>query len=126
LAWTVSFFILMLPAFWYAGKPIGLGVAPVLAVVWKFFVASVAASGGTAWLIHFMPFAVIPGALGAFVRLVVVSLLFSVLYLCMVVALHRGLGPLRQAARIAGDLLPQRATAESAAVEAPGVATSPM
>ena len=41
LAWTISYFILMLPAFWYAGKPIGFGVAPVLAVVWKFFVAAV-------------------------------------------------------------------------------------
>ena len=28
LAWTVSYFILMFPAFWYAGKPIGFGVAP--------------------------------------------------------------------------------------------------
>ena len=37
LAWTVSFFVLMLPAFWYAGKPIGLGVAPVLAVSLEIF-----------------------------------------------------------------------------------------
>ena len=51
LAWTVSFFVLMLPAFWYAGKPIGFSVAPVLAAVWRFFVASVAA-GCTTGLAH--------------------------------------------------------------------------
>jgi polysaccharide transporter, PST family len=114
LAWTVSFFVLMLPAFWYAGKPIGFGVDSVLAVVWKFFVASVVAGGSVAWLIHIMrPFAATPGALGAFARLVSVSLLFSALYLGMVIALHRGLEPLRQAARLVGDLLPQRAAPPS-------------
>jgi PST family polysaccharide transporter len=125
LAWTVSFFVLMLPAFWYAGKPIGLGVAPVLAVVWKFFVASVVAGCTTAWLIHiFAPFAAAPGALGAFARLVSVSLLFFTLYLGMVVALHRGLEPLRQAARLVGDLLPQRAAAQSVSAIPPTAVTS--
>jgi polysaccharide transporter, PST family len=125
LAWTVSFFVLMLPAFSYAGKPIGLGVAPVLAVVWKFFAASVAAGCTTAWLIHSMPpFAATPGALGAFARLISVSLLFFVLYLCMVVALHRGLEPLRQATRLAADLRPQRAATESVVVEPSAIATS--
>ena len=43
LAWTVSYFLLMFPGFWYAGKPIGLGIGPVFAVIWKFFAASVGA-----------------------------------------------------------------------------------
>ena len=55
VAWTVSFFILMLPAFWYAGKPIGFGVAPVLGVIWRFFAASVVAGCGAAWLIYVAP-----------------------------------------------------------------------
>ena len=41
LAWTTSYFLLMFPGFWYAGKPIGLGIGPVFAVIWKFFAASV-------------------------------------------------------------------------------------
>jgi len=126
LAWTVSFFVLMLPAFWYAGKPIGFGVGPVLAVVWKFFVASVAAGCTTAWFIHLMPFTATPGALGAFARLLSVSLLFFVLYLCMVIALHRGLEPIRLAARLVADLRPQNPATESVAHEPPVVTTSPM
>jgi O-antigen/teichoic acid export membrane protein len=126
LAWTVSFFVLMLPAFWYAGKPMGLGLAPVLAVVWKFFVASVVAGCTAAWLIHIMPpFAATSGALGAFARLMSVSVLFFALYIGMVVALHRGLEPLRQAARLVGDLLPRRAAARSVSAT-PAVATSPV
>ncbi len=118
LAWTISFFVLMLPAFWYAGKPIGFGAAPVLAVVWKFFVASVVAGCTTAWLRHTLPlFAATPGALGAFARLVSVSVVFFAIYLGMVVALHRGLDPLRRAARLAGDLLPQRAPTETISAE---------
>jgi len=45
----------MLPAFWYAGKPIGLGVGPIVATVWKFFVASAVAGCGAALLVHIMP-----------------------------------------------------------------------
>ena len=29
-AWTASFYLLMFPSFWYAGKPIGLGIGSVL------------------------------------------------------------------------------------------------
>jgi len=118
LAWTVSFFVLMLPAFWYAGKPIGLGVSPVLGVVWKFFVASVLAGCGAAWLIHLVPlFGATPGASGALARLVSVSLVFLALYLGAVVALHRGLQPIRQAARLVEDLLPKRAARQPDSVD---------
>jgi polysaccharide transporter, PST family len=124
-AWTVAFFVLLIPAFWYAGKPIDFGVAPVIAVVWKFFAASVLAGCSTAWLIHIAhPFGAVPGALGALARLVLVSLLFFSLYLGAVVALHRGLDPIRQAGRLVHDLLPQRpalpiSTSTAAAVTSP-------
>ncbi len=109
LAWTTSFFVLMLPAFWYAGEPIGFRVAPVLAVVWKFFAASVVAGGNTALLLRFVPrLMAAPGALGAFWRLIGISTFFFALYLLGVIALHRGLAPLRQAASLVHDLLPQR------------------
>jgi PST family polysaccharide transporter len=118
LAWAVSFFVLMFPAFWYAGKPIGFGVAPILAVVWKFFVASVAAGGSTAWLIHFAPrLAAAPGALASFERLISVSTIFFSLYLVGVAVLHRGIEPLRQAASLVHDLRPQR----TASVEMEGI-----
>jgi PST family polysaccharide transporter len=55
LAWTTSYFLLMFPGFWYAGKPIGLGIGPVFAVIWKFFIASAGAGLGTALIIRAMP-----------------------------------------------------------------------
>ena len=125
LAWTVSFFVLLIPSLWYAGRPIGLGVGPVLTIIWKFFVASVVAAGNTAWLIHIMPqLEAMPGAVGALARLVSYSLLFTTLYLGAVVALHRGVEPIRHAAGLLGDLLPRRSGTRSVAVAPPAAATS--
>ena len=56
LAWTISYFLLMFPGFWYAGKPIGLGIGPVFVVIWKFFAAAAGAGVGTALIIKTMPF----------------------------------------------------------------------
>ncbi len=108
-AWTASYFLLMFPGFWYAGKPIGLGMGPVFAVVWKFFAASVGAAIATFLIIRAMPyFAVAFGAAGAFVRMVFVSLLFFALYVVAVIALHQGLSPLRDTVNLLRDLLPER------------------
>jgi len=108
-AWTASYFLLMFPGFWYAGKPIGLGIGPVLAVIWKFFAASVGAGIGTLLIFRAMPyFARMSGLQGAFVRMVSVSLVFSGLYFGGVTALHRGLKPLSETADLIRDLLPER------------------
>jgi O-antigen/teichoic acid export membrane protein len=107
LAWTVSFFLLMFPGFWYAGRPIGMGMGPVFAVIWKFFAASVWAGGLTFLIIRAMPpFAAMVGARGAFIRMVSDSSIFFGLYFCGVIALHKGLKPLRETASLVRDFLP--------------------
>ena len=108
LAWTISYFLLMFPGFWYAGKPIGMGVGPVFAVIWKFFAASVGAGVGTALIIRAMPlFSTVSGAPGAFLRMVSVSLLFFALYFVGVIALHKGLKPVSETVALLRDLLPE-------------------
>jgi O-antigen/teichoic acid export membrane protein len=108
-AWTASYFLLMFPGFWYAGKPIGLGIGPVFAVIWKFFAASVLAGCATALIIGTTPrFAAGLGASGAFVRMVSVSTVFFALYLLAVLALHGGLKPVSDTVRLFGDLLPEK------------------
>jgi O-antigen/teichoic acid export membrane protein len=110
LAWTASYFLLSFPAFWYAGKPIGLGVGSVFAVVWKFFAASVGAAFATAMIVRTVPyFATAFGARGALVRMVAVSLVFVGLYLVGVIALHQGLRPLTETVGLVRELLPERA-----------------
>jgi O-antigen/teichoic acid export membrane protein len=109
LAWTTSYFLLMFPGFWYAGKPIGLGPGPVFAIIWKFFVASVGAGCGTVLIVRAMPhFVTAPGASGALVRMVSVSLIFFALYIGGVITLHLGLKPLSETVSLLRDLLPER------------------
>ena len=116
-AWTTSFCMLMLPAFWYAGKPIGFGIAPLLSVLWKYALAALAAGCTAAAIVFQMQHLLArPGWTGALVRVVIVSFVFLALYLLAVVLLHGGNEPVRQITRLAPDLLPWgRSTTPAAA-----------
>jgi PST family polysaccharide transporter len=120
VAWTTSFWILMLPAFWYAGKPIGFTIAPLLSVLWKYALAAIAAGATAAAIISQMQhLQALSGWTGAFVRVVIHSSLFVALYLLAVVLLHGGNEPVRQITRLAPDLLPWGKSAAPAAATLP-------
>jgi O-antigen/teichoic acid export membrane protein len=124
LAWTISYFVLLVPAFWYAGTPIDLPVRSVLSAVWKFFLASTVAGFITGVVIHFLPSDWgLSGALGALARLASISVLFFVLYLVVVVLLYRGLGPLNQTLSLIRDIVPWQKKKDLAPVIEAGVTT---
>lgn len=107
VAWCASFWILILPAFLYAGKPIDFPTFKLVSIVWKYTLASLVAGSGTALLLGRVPvLALLPGAFGSFLRIVMFSGLFGVLYAGMVVALHRGLEPIRQALSLMQEMIP--------------------
>jgi len=109
VAWTASFWILMIPAFWYAGKPIHLGIAPVLSAVWKYFLASLLAGCASIGLIRMIPrFPIaLPEPVAVLVRIVLTSLLFAALYLGAIILLHRGYAPLQQFAALLREMVPR-------------------
>lgn len=105
-AWTSSFWILTIPAFQYAGKPVGLGVRAVLAVLWKYVLASLVAGSACAVILTRIPTLVIAsGSGGAFGRIAVISVLLGALYLGAVTVLHRGFSPFRQIAAVLKEAL---------------------
>jgi O-antigen/teichoic acid export membrane protein len=109
LAWTASFFLLMFPGFWYAGKPIEMGIGPMFAVIWRFFAASVAAGCAIFVVLRAISHSGTPlGASGAFVRMVSVSAAFTGLYLLAVVILHGGDKPIKDSISLLADLLPEK------------------
>ena len=117
-AWTISYFLLMFPGFWYAGKPIGLSIGPIFAVIWGFFIASLGAGFGTVLIVRALPhIAMAYGAPSALVRMVLVSLLFFGLYSAGVIAVHQGLKPLTETLRLLRDLLPERAVRSVETIE---------
>ncbi len=107
IAWTASYWILIVPAFWYAGRPIHLGIAPVFSAVWKYPLASLLASCACVGIIRAIPpFIVLSEPVGVLVRIVTTSLWFAVLYLGAVILLHRGCGPLQQVAALFQEMVP--------------------
>jgi len=109
IAWTISYFLLMLPGFWYAGKPISLGLGTILSVIWRFFIASVAAGCVTALIVSRLPHSLmLDSTVAAFARMLTVSLVFAAIYLSCVILLHRGFKPLSETVDLLRDFLPER------------------
>jgi PST family polysaccharide transporter len=107
VAWTASFWILTLPALWYAGKPVGFGIGPMISVIWRYAVGALIAGIAAAPVLARVPTLVgAPGAGGALERIATASCLFGVLYLAAVVAMHGGWEPLHQITRILADVVP--------------------
>jgi PST family polysaccharide transporter len=109
VAWSVSFWVLTLPSIWYAGRPIGFGVMPVVRAIWRYIAASLAAGVAafevlthSAWLL------ILDDTAGALLRIVCVTVLFGALYLLAVIALYRGLKPLRTMITLIGEVRGRR------------------
>jgi polysaccharide transporter, PST family len=114
MAWTMSFWILAVPAFWYAGKPIQLGVGAVAGAVWRYILASAVAGVGAAFIIPRGLFlgsehslVSTHGWVVALERILVNSALFAVLYVAAVIVLHGSLRPLHQIANLAREMAPR-------------------
>lgn len=108
-AWTASFYIMIIPAFWYAGKPIGLQVPSVIGAIWRYIAAAIVAGLACAGLMASMPWLPLvtsSGLAGAVARIVTNSVLFTLLYLATVIVLYGGLDPLREVGRLLPDLVP--------------------
>ena len=112
-AWTLSFWILTLPGFWYAGRPIHFGIAPIIAVVWRYALASLTAACVCAAIVRQMPQLAGSSVFGALTRIAAISSLFAALYLGAVVLFHGGPEPLFRFARLLPDLMPWGRSAKS-------------
>jgi PST family polysaccharide transporter len=101
LGWVVAYWVITFPALWYAGRPIHLGILPMIGAIWKHLLAA-AMAGSEAFLIGkaIPSLSAAPGISGAIARISANSLFFVTLYLGAVILLHSGLGPLKQLARL--------------------------
>lgn len=108
-AWSASFWILTLPAFWYAGQPIQFGASSVVAATWKYVVASLVAGCACAGIVGtFASLAAPSSAVAALEGIILISGMFLVLYLGVVVLLHRGCAPIYRLAGLLKEMIPRR------------------
>jgi len=124
-AWTMSFWILTIPGLWYAGRPIHLGIAPVITAVWRYVLASLLAGCASAAIIRGLPFFVAAGdSVLIATRIAVISILFGTLYLGAVIVLHQGCAPLYQVAGLLRDMVHVRLSRSAQAVAVAGSGTN--
>jgi polysaccharide transporter, PST family len=97
IAWVASWWILTIPALWYAGKPAGLGIGDILAAIWKYVLAATLAVMTTTWIVTVLS--------SSMARIVVLTTVFIAAYCAAIVALHRGCAPFDQMAAILDDML---------------------
>jgi len=107
LSWTAAYWILIVPAFWYAGKPVQLGVTAVIGAIWKFTAASLVAAIAVFSILKGIPsFGANSGPVASLIRILVTSTAFLGLYIAATILLHRGVAPFRQFASFLRDMIP--------------------
>ena len=107
VAWTTSFYILIGPCLWYAGRPVALKVSDVFAAIWKYFMAA-AVTGIACWFILYAYDLTSPVFLACniFMRIFVSLILCIPLYFIMVIAFYRSLKPILQFIRLFYEMVP--------------------
>ncbi len=126
VAWVAAFWILVIPALWYAGRPVDLAITPMVGVVWRYVLASAVAGVACAFVLAGVPPLVHgAGVAGALVRIAVNTTVFTVFYVGTVIVLHSGLDPLQRIAQLLADMVPSltlsRRTLAAPAPSADGV-----
>ena len=107
-AYSLSFYILIGPGLWYAGRPVHIRFRIILSVIWRYFVAATMACI-TYWSFlyalscasgNYADFDIIK-------RIVFSSAILILLYLFFVIILHWSLKPITQFLSILREMLPR-------------------
>jgi PST family polysaccharide transporter len=109
VAWAASFWILMVPSLWYAGRPVHFGVKPMLGAIWRYILAAMLAGCAAGLLAPVIrSFIIGSPVITAICRIIMISALFAAGYLGALIVLHGGLKPLYQMASLLGEIMPRR------------------
>jgi PST family polysaccharide transporter len=110
VAYSAMFYMLLLPALAYAGKPVGLGAGFFVAILWRYWTAAFV-SGAFFWLVftRFVPAARFYEGLTPLLRIGFGSLCYPAFYLACIVILFRGGQPLVMVSSLIKETLSRRA-----------------
>jgi len=99
VAYSASFYILMLPSMRYAGQPISLSLFSVLSMIWRYYISALCA-GLLSWFLLYSYATTSGFFIGLYVvfRLMVATVLCSFIYLVFVVVFYQSFRPITQVA----------------------------
>jgi O-antigen/teichoic acid export membrane protein len=119
-AWSISYWTLVVPAFWYAGRPIGFKASALVGAIWRYIVAALVVGLASAAILRQTKLWETPTSTSAAMEgACMISLVFLSLYLAAVILLHWGIAPLRQFRDIMRELGPSRKNLTSTIVADP-------
>ena len=95
-AYSISYYVLLAPALWYAGRPVGLKVIPLQKALLPYF------SAGLVTCFIWLAFTEFFSAINSFIielspafRIAIVFSYSGVIYTALVVAFHRSFNPIK-------------------------------
>ncbi|NIT60108.1 MAG: oligosaccharide flippase family protein [Aliifodinibius sp.] len=107
IAYTVSFYVLIGPGLWYAGKPINLKLFHLLSAIWRYYLSALSA-GLLCWFIFYslaLTSEIFIG-LNIFLRILVSFILCLSMYLSLIVAVHQSIKPISQFISVLREMVP--------------------
>ena len=106
VAYSALFYVLLIPALSYAGRPANLGASFYLALLWKYWLAAFGAGLAYYAIFHVVgPSAAFYGQLSGAIRILLGAVAYAVLYLGLIVSLFRGLKPFKLLLSISKDMV---------------------
>ena len=123
IAYSIMFYILLVPALTYAGKPAGIKASFYMAILWKYWTAALV-SGLLYWTVStFVPaVAVVYSKATPLARIGLASAIYPLFYLAIIAVLFRGFKPVTMLYSLIKEML-SRGPASQQDGAAPGKGT---
>jgi len=106
IAYSASFYVLVIPGLLYAGKPIQLKLSHIISAVWKCFISALLSCLFCIYINSFPYVSEIILGLNIFLKLFVSCIFCLSLYLIMVTIFYRSLTPISQFLSLLREMLP--------------------
>jgi len=109
IAYSLSFYLLVVPCLWYAGRPIKLNILSLFASIWRYFAAAILAGVFSYYVLYKLnPVLTIFSGFFIFFRITVASTLCLVFYLILIILFYQSIKPIKEFFSIVYQMLPSR------------------
>lgn len=109
IAYSLTFYVLVLPCLWYAGKPIELSVYSIISTIWRYFIAALIAGLLSFVILYKINYiSIIFTNINVFLRIISASLICTTIYIILIILFYRSLSPIKNFITIALQMLPSK------------------
>jgi len=106
VAYSASFYVLIIPGLLYAGKPIQLKLMHIYSSVWRYYIAALLSGLLCFYIYSYTRFSEVFLDLNIIVRMISSSVFCTLIYLFLVIVLYQGISPITQFLDVLGDMIP--------------------